>query len=252
MKRIPVITPAAFAAALACTPVHAEDHPAVLGWSQALDLSVPVSGMVERVAVRPGQIVGTGEVLLSLDATVFKAELVQARTDVERLTEEEADASRELERAQELYRRTVSPTTELDAARLRYARARTALAAAQARLEQQRWRLAQAEVRAPYPAIVLERRAEPGMTVASQCQPPALLRIASAEELLVRARLSPAQAARQRIGGEAVVRVAGTRHAGKVIGLAYDGHSDTPYVLEAVIPRMPGLTAGLPATLQLP
>jgi hypothetical protein len=54
------------------------------------------------------------------------------------LSEEQADATRDLERVRELYARTVASTTELDAAKLRHARASSGLAAAQARVERSR------------------------------------------------------------------------------------------------------------------
>ncbi len=236
---------------LACTFVQAADYPAVLDWAQRLEVSAPVSGVVEQVQVMPGQVVRSGDILLTLDATPFKADLAEARAEQERATADEADARRDLERAEELYRRTVSPTTELDAARLRHARAQAALAAAQARLERRRWQLAQAEVRAPYTAVVLERRAEPGMTVAAQCQPPVLLRLAAADRLVARARLTPEQAAGLAPGSEVEVLVAGAIHPAKVSALLYDGQGATPYAVEATLPRSPDLFAGQPASLRL-
>lgn len=243
---------AASIALILSAAARAADYPAVLDWAQRADLSTPVSGVVQAVQVRPGQTVKAGELLLALDPVPFKAGVAEARAELDRQTEEAADAKRELDRAQELYARTVSSTTELDAARLRHARAQAQLAATQARLERARWQLAASELRAPFPAIVLERRAEPGMTVAVGCQPPVLLSIAHAEELIARARLTPAQAARLRPGRAAEVRVDGTVHKGTVRSLAYDASGQPAYVVEVALPRTQGLTAGLTATLRLP
>ena len=127
-----------------------------------MDLSAPLSGIVASVQAQPGQTVDTGALLLGLDPVPYKAQVAKARAETDRLAKE-ADAKRELERAQELYARAVTATTELDAARLKHARASAALAAVQARLERACWQLAQTELRAPSPALILERRAPSGL-----------------------------------------------------------------------------------------
>ncbi|NTV95356.1 MAG: biotin/lipoyl-binding protein, partial [Thiobacillus sp.] len=119
-------------------PAWAADLTAQLEWSQRVAIAIPLTGVVETVNVQPGQRVDKGAALLSLNQTVFKAGLMEARADIERLTQEKADAQRELDRANELYARTVSSTTELDAAKLRHARAAALLAAAEARVEKAR------------------------------------------------------------------------------------------------------------------
>ncbi len=233
-------------------PAQAAEYAGALEWSQRADLSLPVSGVVETVEVGPGQTVPSGQVLLRLDLTPFKAQVAELRAEVDRHAEELADAQRELDRAQELYARTVTSTTELDAAKLRHARAAAGLAAAQARLERSRWQLAQAELRAPFNAVVLARRAEPGMAVAAQCQPPALVSLARADEILARVHLSPRQASAIRPGMRAEVAVAGTTHVGVVRGVTHQGGGETPYTVDVIIPRKDGLVAGLPAAVRLP
>lgn len=233
-------------------PARAAEYTGVLEWSQRTELALPVSGVVETVEVSPGQIVQAGQLLLRLDLTPFKAQVAELRAELDRYGEELADAKRELERAQELYARTVTSTTELDAAKLRHARAAAGLAAAQARLERARWQLAQAELRAPFNAIVLTRRAEPGMAVAAQCEPPVLMSLARADEILIRVRLGPSEAGVVRLGMRAEVALAGTIHAGIVRGLTYEGRSEAPYTMDVVIPRTEGLVAGLPASVKLP
>ena len=128
MKRITGY--AAWLIPLMVLTARAGEYPAVLEWSQRVDLSTPLSGIVASVQVQPGQTVDTGALLLGLDPVPYKAQVAKARAETDRLAEEEADARRELECAQELYARTVTATTELDAARLKQARASAALAAA--------------------------------------------------------------------------------------------------------------------------
>lgn len=231
---------------------QAADYPAELHWSQSVALSVPVSGVVERVLVQPGQVVRQGEVLLTLNATVYQAAVMEARADHERLTEDEADAQRELARVTELYARTVSSTTELDTAKLRHARAKAQLAAAQARLERARRQLAETELRAPFDAMVIDRQAEPGLVVAAQCQPPGLLSLARSGEILARARLTPAQALSIRVGGLASVQAGDRALSGRIAALRFMPGDKPAYWVDVAIPRSAGLLAGQAATVRLP
>ncbi|MGQ9685512.1 MAG: efflux RND transporter periplasmic adaptor subunit [Thiobacillaceae bacterium] len=242
---------AAWIILLLALTARAGEHTAVLEWSQRVDLSTPLSGIVASVQALPGQTVEAGALLLGLDATPYKAQVAEARAETDRLAEDEADARRELKRAEELYARTVTATTELDAARLKHARTTAALAAAQARLERARWQLAQTEVRAPFPALILERRAEPGMTVAAQCQPPILLRIARADEIIARTSLSPRQASNVRPGMKAEVVHGGKSHPGVVRAVNHAGTDAAEYTVDVAIPREAGMMAGLTASLRL-
>jgi RND family efflux transporter MFP subunit len=230
-------------------PSHAAEYPAMLDWSGRVSLTLPVSGVIEQVHARAGQVVKKGEVLATLEPTLLKAAVAENRAELDRLVEEQADAKRDLDRVQELYARTVSATTELDAARLRFARAQSGLAAAQARLERARRLLAESELRAPFDALVLARHGEPGLVITSQCQPTAVFSVARAEELIARAQVDAKQAAALSLGKEAEVSLAGRTMKGKVSGLS--AQADGRYGIEVAIPRQNGLLAGQQATLRL-
>ena len=240
----------ALVACLSLPFAGAAEHAAVLDWSGRVGLGFPVSGVLEAVSARPGQTVRKGELLASLEPTLFKAAVAESRAELDRLTEEHADAKRDLERARELYARTVSPTTELDAAKLRFARAQSGLAAAQARVERARRLLAESELRAPFDALILARHGEPGWVIASQCQPPAVFSVARADELVARVSLDAGQARPSRLGTEVEVVVGGKPVKGSVSGQT--ALPDGRYALEVSIPRNAGLLAGQPASVRLP
>lgn len=227
----------------------AAEYPALLDWAGRVSLTLPVSGVLEQVHAQPGQVVRKGELLASLEPTLFKVAVAETRADLDRLGEEHADAKRDLEREQELYARTVSATTELDAARLRFARAQSGLAAVQARLERARRLLAESELRAPFDALILVRHGEPGLVITGQCQPPAVFSIARAVDLVARAQVDANQAATVSPGKEAEVLVAGKTVKGKLSGLT--ALADGRYGIEVVIPRQIGLLAGQQATIRL-
>lgn len=143
--------------------------------AEPVELTTRVSGSVETVLVRPGQRVKKGAVLLRLDTIVLRAQLDEAEAEYARAQADDADAKRELERAQELFDRTVSSTSELDAAGLRAARAKAALSVSQARRVIARKNLADAELKAPFDGVVRAVPGAPGTVVTADCQPKPLV-----------------------------------------------------------------------------
>lgn len=229
----------------------AADYPAVLHWSQLSGMSAAAAGVVERVPVQAGQAVRQGELLLALEPARYQAQVMAARAELDRLQAEEAEAKRNLEREQELYTRTVTAATQLDAAKLAFAQAKAAAQAGQARLELARRQLAEAELRAPFPALVVDRPAEPGMVVA-ECQPTVLVTVARSDEILARASLTPGQASGVTLGAAATVQVGDKGYAGKVKGLRFVAGDKASYQLDVAIPRSVRLMAGQAATIKLP
>lgn len=156
------------------------------GWTgsslaaDGVELTTRVSGVVERVLVKPGQHVKKGTPLLRLDATVLRAQLDEAGAGLARAEADEADARRDLGRAQELFERTVSSTSELDAAKTRHARAQAELSASRARLVIAQKNLEDAELKAPFDARVSTVPGQPGTVVVADCQPRPLIVLAPA------------------------------------------------------------------------
>jgi len=173
-----------------------------LHWARVVELSVPVSGVVAEVPVRPGQRVARGGVLLRLDQRGFRAAREAARA---RLAGREADleeARRERDRALELYERTVLSDHELQLARIAHTQAEAAAAEARAALVRAELELEYATLRAPFDAVVLERRAEPGQTVSAALAPPVLLVVAEAGRMALHVPVASdvAAALRSRLG----------------------------------------------------
>jgi RND family efflux transporter MFP subunit len=139
-------------------------------WSAGkVELTTRVPGVVEEVKVHAGQRVKKGDALVRLNSVVFEARVREAQADVDRGQVDEEDAKKDLDRGEELYKRTVTSTTELDAARLKFARAKASLEAARARLTIAQKDLADSVLRAPFNGVVVERLAEPGL-VTTECQ----------------------------------------------------------------------------------
>ena len=237
------------------TPVWAADVPASLYWSQRVELATNVSGVVQSVSANVGERVKKGQVLATLDASGFQAQVAESQAVIARYKEDQLDAKRNLERLEELYKRQVLATAELEAGQTRLARVTAQLSESQAHLRRTQKTLGDATLRAPFDALVLARQVEPGQVVASQLQPPTLFVIARAGEMIARARVNLAQVEKLKIGDAVTVDVNQQSYNGKIklLGLEPVGEkSDAGYPVEVLFPVKELLRAGAPALLKLP
>ncbi len=236
-------------------PVWALDVPAQLQWSQRVELTTNVSGVVQSVQANVGERVKKGQVLAALDASGYQAQVAEAQAVIARSKEEQQDAKRNLDRVEELYKRTTISTSELDTAQTRHARATAQLNEALAHQRRTQKTLNDATLRAPFDAVVLERHAEPGQIVASQFQPQALFVIARAGEMIARAKLTLAQIEKLKVGDAVTVEVNKQSYGGKIklLGLEPLGEKgDIGYPVDVIFAVKEVLRAGTPATLKLP
>ena len=155
---------------LAAQPLWAADK---------VELTTRVSGRVDKVLVKVGQQVSKGTVLLRLEKTILQARLDESTAEQVLAQADEADAKRELDRAQEMFNRTVSSTSELEAATLRHARLQAALAIARARRVIAQQNLNDADLKAPFDGRVSALPGAPGTVVAADCQPKILVILSS-------------------------------------------------------------------------
>lgn len=235
-------------------PTLAAELPAVLQWSQRVELSPQVSGRVTEVAVVPGQMVRQGQVLLRVDAGVYRAVVQESLANVSSLQEQAAEAKRDLARTQELYDRTVISTTELDQAKLRAARAAADLAGAKARVSQGQSYVRDSVVTAPFNAIVVARNIELGQHIVVNLKPEAAVVVARAGEMIARTLLDSQQVGKVSVGQSATVLIDGKRYAGRIKTLALEAsafNGRTGYATDIVF-SLPGmLRAGLSAKVEL-
>ena len=237
------------------TPAIAADVPAQLHWSQRVELTTNVSGVVQSVQANVGERVKKGQVLATLDAGGYQAHVAESQAGVARSKEDQLDAKRNLDRVDELYKRTTISTSELEAAQTRHARAVSQTSAAQANLQRTQKTLGDATLRAPFDALVLVRQAEPGQIVASQFQPQALFVIARAGEMIARAKASLAQVEKLKVGDTLSVEVNKQSYSGKIktLGLEPIGEKgDIGYPVDVLIAVKEVLRAGTPAVVKLP
>ena len=165
-------------------------------------------GMVTRVLVEPGQWVGAGQVLATVDRSVqtqtdasLSAQINVARADA-------ALAQSELDRAQQLVARGFVSKADIDRKTATRDSANARVRVAQAQLGEARARTGRLDIRAPAAGLVLTRGVEPGQIVSSASG--VLFRMAKGGELELRAQLAEGDLARLSPGVQATVTPVGT------------------------------------------
>lgn len=248
---------ALLAVAVAGVSAGAAELSGELEWADRVEVSVPVSGRVVQVDVRPGDSLAAGQALLQFDTRIARARAAEARAAVKRRDLQRAEARREWERAQELFDRTVLSVRELqlaeighNAAEADYQAARAALVAAEVELEY-------LQPVAPFAARVLAVHVAPGQAVVSADRAQPLVTLAARERMRARAAVNAAQAARLAVGGSVSVRVGDRSYEGRVIHVGAEPLGPERPALFAVaaefaVPADAGLRAGQSAALVLP
>ena len=161
---------------------------------QVVQVGTPMPGVIERVLVDRGDTVVKGQPIVQFQASVERASLAMAR---ERATQNGETtiavsaqdlATRELERADELYQKNFVSKTYLDKQRAeasvaggRTDQARERRSLAQREVDLAAARLDQRTIRAPIAGVVVERFASPGELVDQK----PMLRIAAIDPLRV-------------------------------------------------------------------
>lgn len=193
--------------------------PALLDWDRETVLSLPVKGVVTRLEVRPGDTVKKGRLLLELDQRPFRNRVEALVAKLRKLEAVLQEAKRELERAEELYDRTVLSEHELQVTKNAHIAAQADYEAGRAELTAARLALEYSRLRAPFALRVLECRVAVGQTVAADLQPTPVLRVAAEDTLRAVAMLDAATASTLQPGQALAVRVGPVRRQGRLVAI---------------------------------
>ncbi len=167
-------------------------------------------GMVTRVLVEPGQWVGAGQVLATVDRSVQSntAESQAAQVRVARADANLAEA--DLKRAQALVGRGFVSQADIDRKTATRDAAVARVRVAESQLNETRARNRRLDIRAPAAGLVLTRAVEPGQIISAGSG--VLFRIAQGGQMELRAQLSEADLQRVRAGvGASIVPVGTTQ-----------------------------------------
>lgn len=173
-------------------------------------------GRVTRVLVEPGQWVGAGQVLATIDRSV-QAQTAESLAAQIRVAQADATLMQaNLNRAKALVANGFVSRADIEAKTASRDAAVARVRVAQAELGQQRAATGRLDIRAPAAGLVLTRQVEPGQVVSSGSG--VLFRLAQGGEMEMKAVLSEADLAGLHAGVRASVTPVGTeaRFAGQV------------------------------------
>ena len=165
-------------------------------------------GMVARVLVEPGQWVGAGQVLATIDRSVQVETAASLASQINVARADLTLAQAELERAQQLVDRGFISKADVQRRIATRDAAAARLRVAQATSSEQRARNARLDIRAPAAGLVLTRQVEPGQIVSSASG--TLFRMAKGGEMEMRVQLSEADLQTVHVGARADVTPVGT------------------------------------------
>lgn len=213
-------------------------------------LGLPVSGVIEEVAIAPGDRVEAGQRLLALDGRVYRAELRRAEALLAEQEEVRAEARREWERARELFDRTVMSERDLQLAKNAMLAAEADYAEARAAQTRAAWELEMSVLKAPVAGRILALHAYPGQVVVSRDRAPALLELLPAGGWLVRAEPGSGY----RVGETVRVRVGEADYAGRITRVrpAPDSSGAAQVVVGFSAADSTDLQPGMPARVRRP
>ncbi len=197
-------------------------------------LSTKLMGAVTRVAVREGDHVAAGAVLVQVDARDIEARRAQVAAQLAEAQAVQRDARTNVERLRRLHAESVATRAQLDAAETGLARAEAAVRLAQAAAAEVEAIGGYAEVRAPFAGVVTQRFADVGDFAAPGTP---LVTVEDAARLRIAAHAAP----------EAV---RGLRR-GQVIEALIEGRPARA-VIEGVVPAPAGMTYTVNAVVENP
>ncbi|HEB60034.1 MAG TPA: efflux RND transporter periplasmic adaptor subunit [Gammaproteobacteria bacterium] len=205
---------------LVSVPAVATELEGRLDWVNRVALSIPVSGVIHEVGVETGARVKKGTVLAKLDPRPFALHVRAARARLKSRKLQRDEAQRELGRARELYERTLLSDHDLQLATIGYETAEADYQLAVASLKQAELDREYSTLRAPFNAIVVQRLAVVGQTVAASMQPPVLFVLADGDHMRVRAVVGTAQLGDLHVGDEVRIQTGGRTYPGRLVFVA--------------------------------
>jgi len=164
-------------------------------------VSAPIEGLVVKILAHEGERVKKGDVLLELESLEFANLLADYLTG----SAEESFRKAQLDRQQQLYEKRIKSLRELEQSRVDYARAKTAVQAAYARLlavgvdeqDLEMWKKSGSEhphlpIRAPLDGIITEHLVDMGQAVERYAR---MGTIVNPQRVMVRGYVAPEDAA---------------------------------------------------------
>ncbi|MDJ0789722.1 MAG: efflux RND transporter periplasmic adaptor subunit [Myxococcota bacterium] len=233
---------------------HEAEVSGVVSPFRSATVAAEVAGRVVSRHVEPGAVVEEGDVLVAVDATQLAVAVAEAEATLSARDVDLAEARRELERADELFKEGALSESRHEALRFGVDRAESARRMAAASLRRARRSHSDASIRAPFAGTIESVAVHTGDYLAPGVP---VARVADFEQVRVRAGVTATEASSLRAGADAslsVTALGGRSFAARVhsVGRTADSGTGT-YPVELWLDNPDGaLRAGMVARVLLP
>jgi len=229
-----------------------EPVPASIEAKETTIISSRLLARITAIAVRAGDLVEPGQLLLELEKTDLLARAQQAREQILSVEARLTEARQNLERAEELHQRGLIAIADRDAARANAAALEADLGSARQALAEAQVAVGFTEIRSPIAGRIVDRFAEPGDT-ASPGQK--LLSLYNPFSLRVEAWVREQLALSLQAGQELQVEIPSaerslTARIEEIVPAADPGSRS--FLVRAILPANSALLPGMYARLQVP
>ena len=234
------------------TVAATESVPATIGARQETTISSRIIARITRIAVRAGDTVNEGDLLLELERSDLESRLSQASEHVRAVRARLTEAELNLERAENLQQQGLVAKAVLDEARANHDSLTAELATAQRAVDEAEVSISYTQIRAPFTGRVVDRFAEPGDTASPGER---LLSLYNPLSLRIEAAVRESLALPLELGQELAVDIPalGRRLTAQIEELvpAADPGSRS-FLVKASIEFQPDLLPGMYARLHIP
>ena len=186
-------------------------------FSQIIAINSSLSARVEKIHVDQGQRVKKGDLLISLNSSLFKARVDAAKAGVATVLPRLAQMQDELDKANELYDRDSLALIALNIAEQNFQSASAEVSAAEARLQIAQIRLSETEIRSPINGNVFSIDTHPQRYINQRVSDPELITLVDNREMIVTALLPAEHWGEKLLAKPATLSYQGKTFLGKVV-----------------------------------
>jgi membrane fusion protein (multidrug efflux system) len=161
--------------------------------SQQVDIVARVSGFLDKIAYREGDLVKAGQVLFQLDPKPFQAQLQAAQGELQAQQARFTTARANLERIKPLAEQNALPRADLDRAQGEFDASKAAVASAQAKVEEASLNLGYTTIRSPVTGLASRALQRQGAFINAMSQSAQLTYVAALDPIWVNFSISQNQ-----------------------------------------------------------
>lgn len=210
-----------------------------------------VAGQIEKIQVDLGDRVTAGQELVLIDTASYEALVRQSAANLARASASAANATQNLKRVQDLERKKIASSSDLDLAVAEAAQTQAEVKAAEAADAMSRLNLERSRVRAPFDGAVAQRLVTAGDYLAVGTP---IIRLVKLDPLRLRLEVPERESIAVRAGQEVRLTVEGDTniYSGRLVRIAPAiRQADRMLPVEADVPNPGTLRAGLFARAQI-